>query len=164
MTMIIKYLNWRSSDHKLVLWKNNILANNSETVPASPTVWSARSVQTRAKVAIIYLGVPKTSASSCLTRESLKIARQNQNRGVLHSFCFRTSRYMLFHIVTIMPQERLPTPNTFSEVVTKEIRRQHPEPDLHKPLLFSIRWEVTSPKTILEFWEHIKTLKVSSGL
>ena len=47
--------------------------------------------------------------------------------------------YFLFHFVTITPQERLPTPNNFGEVVTEEIRRQHPEPDLHEPLLFFIR-------------------------
>ena len=69
----------------------------------------------------------------------------------------------VFHFVTITPQERLPTPNNFGEVVTEEIRRQHPEPVLHKPLLFFIRWEVTSPKTILEFWEQIYAVKSQVG-
>ena len=50
-----------------------------------------------------------------------------------------SNEYILFHIVTTTPQERLPTPKNFGEVVTEEIRRQHPEPDLHKPLLFFIR-------------------------
>ena len=84
------------------------------------------------------MGVPKSNASFCLTQESLKIARQNQDRDVPHSFGFRTNMF-LFQIVTITPQERLPTPNNFGEVVTEEIRRQRPEPNLHKPFLFFTR-------------------------
>ena len=72
-------------------------------------------------------------------------------------------RVYFFHIVTITPQERLPTPNNFGGVVTEEIRRRHPEPDLHKPLFFFIRWELTSPKTILEFWEQIKAVTSQVG-
>ena len=42
---------------KMVRLKHNILANNSETVPASPTISPARLGQTRTKVASIYSSI-----------------------------------------------------------------------------------------------------------